>query len=99
MISRTVVHYATSAVVLGLLPVVLAHGEHGGHDDHGEVPPEGIQDSPEYPPSYFSHTEHVGVIYTHIALMTLAWVFVLPLGKFQIMFSCLQMQLAANTTL
>lgn len=35
----------------------------------------------EYPPSYFSHPEHRGVLLAHIGLMVLAWVIVLPLGK------------------
>lgn len=61
-----------SALVLGLLPTVLAHG---GDETHEADAPKA--DS-EYPPSYFSHPEHVGVIYAHIALMIIAWVFVLP---------------------
>ncbi|KAJ9134727.1 Integral membrane protein [Pleurostoma richardsiae] len=35
-------------------------------------------DPDEYPPTYFAHPEHRGVIYTHITLMTLAWVLMLP---------------------
>lgn len=38
----------------------------------------------DYPDTYFAHTEHSGVIYTHIALMVLSWVFILPVGKFHI---------------
>lgn len=32
------------------------------------------------PPSYFRHPEHSHLIIAHIALMTIAWVFVLPIG-------------------
>lgn len=82
MISIAAVRHATSTLVLGLLPVVIAHGEHGGHD---EITPDELKDSSEYPQTYFAHTDHVGVIYTHIALMTLAWVFILPVGKFNLL--------------
>lgn len=67
------------------VPVVLAHGgeemmnmpeshEHNGTD---EVPAEGD----DYPPTYFTHPDHVAVLYAHIVLMVLAWVFALPIGK------------------
>lgn len=32
------------------------------------------------PPSYFRHPEHSHLILAHIALVTIAWVFVLPIG-------------------
>ena len=70
-----------STLVLSLLPVVLAHG---GGKEHVEVHTDEPKDNSEYPPTYFAHPDHVGVIYAHIALMTLAWVFVLPVGKFQL---------------
>ncbi|KAI1262013.1 hypothetical protein F5Y18DRAFT_419159 [Xylariaceae sp. FL1019] len=31
-------------------------------------------------PTYFAHSEHVAVIYAHIALMCLAWIFMLPIA-------------------
>lgn len=34
----------------------------------------------EVPPSYFRHPEYSYLILAHIALMTIAWVFVLPIG-------------------
>lgn len=34
----------------------------------------------EVPPSYFRHPEHSHLILAHIALMTIGWVFVLPMG-------------------
>lgn len=34
-------------------------------------------------PSYFAHPEHRGILLGHIGLMVLAWVFVLPLGKWK----------------
>ncbi|CAK7236477.1 hypothetical protein SEUCBS140593_009632 [Sporothrix eucalyptigena] len=33
-----------------------------------------------YKPTYFAHPEHVGLMYAHILLMTIAWVFALPVA-------------------
>lgn len=78
----------TTAVVLGLVPLVLAHGanEDGGdsmnmdmdisHGAGGSKP-----DPDSYPPTYFALADHAGLIYAHIVAMVLAWVFVLPVGK------------------
>ena len=72
--------HTTSTAVLGLLPLVLAHG--GGDGDHGELHgSDKLKDETEYPATYFAHPDHIGVIYSHIALMVVAWVFVLPVGK------------------
>lgn len=38
-------------------------------------------DEVEYPPTYFAHSEHVALLYIHIALMVVSWVFILPVGK------------------
>lgn len=35
----------------------------------------------EYSPTYFAHAEHAGLIYAHITLSVVAWVFILPVGK------------------
>lgn len=81
---------------LALVPAVLAHGgdgeSHGMSDmsgmgdtggmAHGNHTADVPKDDSEYPPTYFAHLEHVGVIYAHIALMVLAWVFFLPVGTF-----------------
>lgn len=67
-----------TAAILGALPAVLAHG-----DDEGEGMPAPQEDQKldSYPPTYFSHPEHQGVMYAHIVLMVLGWVFVLPIGE------------------
>ncbi|KAI1809603.1 hypothetical protein GGS20DRAFT_590436 [Poronia punctata] len=69
--------------VAGALPRVLAHGDdqegsmdmggHGASDAHDSKP-----DMESYPPTYFTHPEHVTAIYVHIALMVGGWVFILP---------------------
>lgn len=67
-----------SAAVLGLVPAALAHG-----DDMNMEKGEADKPLPadQYPPTYFAHPDHRAAIYGHIALMVLAWVFMLPAGK------------------
>jgi len=79
-------------VLLSLLPLAIAHG----HDGDGEtamdmsmgeafVPRPTIHANltPDVsgPPSYFQYGEHSGLMVAHIVLMTIAWVFVLPVGE------------------
>jgi hypothetical protein len=58
----------------------MAHGEQtqGGDDSHAHVVEH--TDQMEYPPTYFAHGEHGGLMYAHIALMVISWVIVLPVG-------------------
>ncbi|KAJ6439962.1 integral membrane protein [Purpureocillium lavendulum] len=37
-------------------------------------------DDVQYPPTYFAHPDHSALIYAHIALMVLAWIFALPVA-------------------
>ena len=67
-------------------------GPHGHEDDAGTMVPtvsaahirptvspwSGSMD--EGPRSYYGYSEHAGLIYSHIGLMIVAWMFVLPLG-------------------
>lgn len=75
---------ATAALLLGLAPLVVAHGddEHGGGMDMDMAaapsPSPAVTDGK--PPSYWSHPEHAGLMYMHILLMTVGWVMVLPIG-------------------
>lgn len=82
----TALAFSASTYVLGLalLPAVLAfaHGDDGtdhNHDD-GNAGHEGAGQYEEEPDSYFGLQAHANVIYGHIALMTLAWVFILPIA-------------------
>lgn len=87
MIYRKTILRLPSALLLALLPVVFAHGDGDsmdmkmdmgmGHVSNTTQPPK----DQDYPNTYFAHTDHSGVIYTHIALMILSWVFLLPIGK------------------
>ncbi|KHE78641.1 hypothetical protein GE21DRAFT_1057557 [Neurospora crassa] len=83
--TRPLLAALTGAAVFGLLvPTVLAHGgDEGGHSGHGGMEMTDA-DKPrpeeEYPLTYFAHPDHKTAIYAHIALMVLAWVFMLPVG-------------------
>ncbi|EXK44923.1 hypothetical protein FOMG_03563 [Fusarium oxysporum f. sp. melonis 26406] len=89
MIYTKMISRASGALLLALLPVVIAHGggesmdmDMGmGHDGNTTTQPPKDED---YPDTYFAHTEHIGVICTHVALMVLSWVFILPIA---VMFS------------
>ena len=87
--------FALTSVVLllELVPLALAHG-HDGHDgmsmdmamssshttDNTTASPP--MTSPTEPPlpSYFSHPEYSGLILAHIVLMTIGWLFILPIS-------------------
>lgn len=77
----------TGALIIALTfsPLILAHGNshdegemdgHRGQHHESDNP----KDDTEYPPTYFTHPDHVGAIHAHIAIMTLAWVFILPVA-------------------
>lgn len=82
---RSTAQFALKALALvaivGAIPTILAHG----HGDEGAIDMDMSKEDPKpdpesYPPTYFSHPEHVVEIYTHIALMVVGWVIMLPLG-------------------
>jgi len=71
-----------SVAVLGLLvPAALAHGDEKGHGGMEMTEADKPLPEDQYPPTYFAHPDHKAAIYAHIALMVLAWVFMLPVGK------------------
>lgn len=70
------IRWALALIALSL-PTSLSHGDgHGGAMSEADLP----KDDSEYPPTYFSLSDHSGLMYAHICLMTLSWVFVLPVG-------------------
>lgn len=76
------------------ISLALAHGDDGGDgmnmDNNAVDEKEGLEDGD---PSYFWLERHVGMIYTHIVLMVIAWVIVLPVGmSYQPHFPPLQSQ-------
>jgi hypothetical protein len=82
MLRGRVLLLATAALLLGGGPLVVAHGS--DHNDGATgmgAKHEAPATSSDTPVSYWSLTDHVGVMYAHILLMTLAWVVVLPAGE------------------
>jgi hypothetical protein len=87
-----------SLVLLGLAPATRAHGDDGdmnmetGIETAGMAPPSnatmmGSNSTAPLLPSYFRHPEYSSLMLAHIVLMSLAWIFVLPLGEFLHIFS------------
>ena len=81
---------STAALLLGVIPLVVAHGDDGVYDmaapgahvEHGmEMSANASVPVTMKLPSYFTHPEYTAWLYAHIALMTVGWVVVLPLGK------------------
>lgn len=72
-----------AVLLLGFAVQAIAHGgdHHGGAADMDmDMGADDSADKLEYPPSYFDHADHKAFIYAHIVLMTLSWVFALPVG-------------------
>jgi len=74
-----------AAVLLGLASVAVAHG----HDEDmgmnmGEPsiarPTINPGANVTVPETYFRHGEHSGLLTAHIFLMSIAWIFILPIG-------------------
>ena len=81
--ARGTLTIATAALLLHLLPLVVAHGD----EPHGETIDMSAHDAPASQPqddgrqSYWSLSEYATLMYWHIALEILAWIVVLPVGK------------------
>lgn len=84
-------HIAAKLTLAASFLMALASA-HGSDDSHSSMPSMTNMDGMTmedqqpanitYPPTYFAHPEHSGLIYGHIALMIIAWVFFLPVGMF-----------------
>jgi hypothetical protein len=81
--ARSAFSLHVAAAILSTLPAVFAHGDEGDSMDMdmGMGAEEPRPDYNAYPPTYFTHPEHRGLIYAHIALMVLSWIVILPIGK------------------
>lgn len=94
---RTALAAFTAAFLLASLTYAIPDGDHHSmnHDmnmdgmdssmqmGHGEdaQATAAVNPAEAWPMSYFSYGEHSGTIIAHVALMILAWCFVLPIGK------------------
>jgi hypothetical protein len=73
-------------VLIGLVSVAVAHGEDEDMSmDMGMGRPEITKPMDAtvtaVPNTYFNYGEHTGLLLAHVLLMTIGWVFVLPIGK------------------
>ncbi len=77
-----------ATLLLATTPLVLAHG----HDDHAggtadlgpassSISATSMNSSSVSPQSYFTYPALGGLMLGHIVVMTIAWFFVLPVGK------------------
>lgn len=88
-LTTSVASVLASVAALGLVPAAFAHGgdmEMGIGVDHPadmNMTTDAPWSEPSYPPTYFAHGDHKAAIYSHIALMVVGWVFVLPAGKLE----------------
>ncbi|KAI9743291.1 MAG: hypothetical protein M1818_003137 [Claussenomyces sp. TS43310] len=74
-----------SVLVLSLVSVASGHGSDAEMEmDHAKAAFNSTDPLNMGPPSYFRHDEHSGLMVAHIILMSIGWIFVLPLG---VMFS------------
>lgn len=84
-ITNPAVSVLASVAVLGFVPAALGHGSDMdmgiGVDTDMNMTADEPQPDYSYPPNYFALEDHRAAIYTHIALMVVAWVFMLPAGK------------------
>lgn len=68
------------------LSVVYAHDEHEQehsphsheHMDHASAPATGGDEKP----NYFTFPEHRGLLYGHILMICVGWIFVMPVGEY-----------------
>jgi hypothetical protein len=83
-------------LLLCVATAVAAHGgehEHGGGmdmggmdmsapEDHGAIEAANMttNGTVDVPINYFRHPEHTWLLFGHIILMAIAWIFVLPIG-------------------
>lgn len=81
---------SSALLLLAALPLVLAHGDEHEHSGmamemgstHGNMTTAAtIAATSTVPNNYFRYPEFAGWMYAHIALMTIAWAIVLPIGK------------------
>ncbi|KAG0647157.1 hypothetical protein D0Z07_7112 [Hyphodiscus hymeniophilus] len=77
-------NFVKLTLLLGCISPVVAHGQ----DEHGSMTMEMADATAAAasgtmmaePASYFQLTEHTGLMFAHILLMTIGWVFVLPIS-------------------
>lgn len=78
---------AAAAALLQALPLAFAHGDDHSVDmaEHGSVEHKPMTEADVagqdgWPMSYFSYSEHVGLLWTYVALTVITWTVVAPPG-------------------
>ncbi|KAG8426463.1 hypothetical protein J3459_008117 [Metarhizium acridum] len=82
--SRSAASYfaSTGRLVVNVLFLVgIAHAHVGMKPEHDGNHTMAVHGS-DYPPTYFGISNGRGLIYGHISLMVIGWVFVLPIGEY-----------------
>jgi hypothetical protein len=80
--SISALRLCAGAAFLGFIAVAGAHSDEIGEDmDMPSGTEAGASAETTYAPTYFANPDHVHIIYAHISLMVLAWVFILPVGE------------------
>ena len=90
MVHTSTFNLIGATLLLVSVTAVLAHG----HDDHAagtgpspsSTPATDMGSSSPLPQSYFSYPASGGLMLGHVILMTLAWVFILPIGELYLLF-------------
>lgn len=72
--------FLATAVLLDVATVAAAQEEESGNKTTMAISAS-YEELRAPPQSYMCHPEHVTLILAHIALMTVGWVFILPVGK------------------
>jgi len=84
MLNRAVLFWL-AGLTISFLQLVSASEEHrhhggheGGHSEYSTPPAPGSLDTLPY---YFALPDHKGLLYGHIALMSIGWLIILPIGE------------------
>lgn len=71
---------ANNMLVYGLTFLITTAAAYGDDNEHHNGGANANGAVIEYPPTYFAHTEHAGLMYAHIVLMVMSWIVFLPVG-------------------
>lgn len=90
MTRRKALVLCNAIIVLELLPLAYAHGDYSAAAgantsltaDNHDPPTLALANMDGDTTSYFHREEHSNTILAHIVLMTVCWVFVLPVGEY-----------------
>ena len=99
MVNTQGLSHLAALLLLGAVPLALAHGDESNESEMGGMGPKmahltsgssvaALNSSTVEQQSYFSYQSHGGLMLAHIALMIAAWFFVLPIGEYTRILAC-----------